>query len=306
MNSMITVIIPVYKTEKYLDKCINSIVNQTYKDLEIILVDDESPDKCPQICNEWAQKDKRIKVLHIKNQGVANARNTALKIACGDYISFIDSDDYAEYDMLQILYDSIVKNHSDIAICGFFGSKCDGLTEETDVKKALELISIGDFDYGVLWNKLYRKEILKGVEMPPLVCCEDLVFNFFAFKNAKSISVVPNEKYHYIVHSESVSKRNFGLWAFDAVKSKQIILENATGPLRKYAVKGLVNSCFVVLSGMIQSNNHMERFSDIKTLIKNNAKDIFFSGLYSRREKMKTAVLLLSKKLYIKFVMKGQ
>ena len=103
MNPLISVIVPVYKVEKYLNKCVQSIVNQTYKNLEIILVDDGSPDNCPEMCDEWAKKDSRIKVIHQENAGLAEARNSGISVATGEFFMFIDSDDYAEPDMIELL-----------------------------------------------------------------------------------------------------------------------------------------------------------------------------------------------------------
>ena len=103
-NELISVIVPVYNVEKYLNKCIQSIVSQTYKNLEIILVDDGSPDNCPKMCDDWAAADSRIKVIHKQNGGLSSARNAALDIAVGDYLFFIDSDDYAEPDMVEFLH----------------------------------------------------------------------------------------------------------------------------------------------------------------------------------------------------------
>ena len=100
---LISVIVPVYKVEQYLDRCLQSIVNQTYKNLEIILVDDGSPDNCPQICDEWAKRDKRIKVIHTQNRGVSTARNIGIDVANGQYIGFVDSDDWIEEDMYEFL-----------------------------------------------------------------------------------------------------------------------------------------------------------------------------------------------------------
>ena len=116
MEDLISIIIPVYKVEKYIYKCIDSVLNQTYKNLEIILVDDGSPDKCPEICEEYAKKDNRIKIIHKKNGGLSDARNAGLKVATGKYIGFVDSDDYIEKDMYQVLYNNIIKTNSDISI----------------------------------------------------------------------------------------------------------------------------------------------------------------------------------------------
>ncbi|MBQ4243839.1 MAG: glycosyltransferase, partial [Clostridia bacterium] len=116
---LISVIVPVYKTEKYLDRCVNSIVNQTYKNLEIILVDDGSPDRCPELCDRWAEKDNRIKVIHQENGGMSAARNAGLRIAKGDYIGFVDSDDWIDNDMYEYLYILLINNQADYSTINY-------------------------------------------------------------------------------------------------------------------------------------------------------------------------------------------
>lgn len=115
---LISVIVPVYNVEKYLDKCVDSIVNQTYKNLEIILVDDGSPDNCPKMCDDWARKDKRIRVIHKKNGGVSSARNLGINNANGECIGFVDSDDWIEKKYIQKLYETLIQEGADIALCG--------------------------------------------------------------------------------------------------------------------------------------------------------------------------------------------
>ena len=117
MDSLISVIVPIYNVEKYLERCVESIINQTYKNLEIILVDDGSPDNCPQMCDDYAKKDSRIKVVHKKNGGLSDARNAGMKVATGEYVSFIDSDDYISLDFYETLLETIVDNDSDIVEC---------------------------------------------------------------------------------------------------------------------------------------------------------------------------------------------
>ena len=114
---MISVIVPVYKTEEYLERCVNSILNQTYKDIELIIVDDGSPDKCPAICDTFAQMDERVKVIHKVNGGVSTARNAGLEIATGDYIAFVDSDDYIELDMYEKMISKAVEYDCDVVMC---------------------------------------------------------------------------------------------------------------------------------------------------------------------------------------------
>ena len=114
----ISVIIPVYKVEEYISRCIKSVVDQTYSNLEIILVDDGSPDNCPAICDKWAEKDSRIKVIHKKNGGLSDARNAGMQIASGEFIGFVDSDDWISKEMYQLLYENMKENESDISACG--------------------------------------------------------------------------------------------------------------------------------------------------------------------------------------------
>lgn len=115
-HSLISVIVPIYKVQDYLDECIESIINQTYSNIEVILVDDGSPDRCPQMCDEWAKRDSRIRVVHKKNGGLSSARNAGIDVAKGEYISFVDSDDFICKDALQNLYDRI-KNDKSYYVC---------------------------------------------------------------------------------------------------------------------------------------------------------------------------------------------
>ena len=119
MEELISVIVPIYKVEAYLERCIGSIVNQTYQNLEIILVDDGSPDSCPDICDAWKEKDDRIKVIHKKNGGLSDARNAGMQIMAGTYISYIDSDDWVANDMYEKMMYAIKKNDADICECQF-------------------------------------------------------------------------------------------------------------------------------------------------------------------------------------------
>ncbi|MDD6729159.1 MAG: glycosyltransferase family 2 protein [Eubacteriales bacterium] len=306
-NPLISIIIPVYKTEKYLDRCVESVVNQTYKNLEIILVDDGSPDKCPAMCDAWTEKDNRIKTYHIENKGVANARNFALGVATGDYIGFVDSDDYIEPNMYQFLLNAVLENDAEITVCGY------QINDEADVDvnlrtvsqfDALKEVCVGDYKYGVLWNKLYKKKVLKGVEMPPLVCCEDLVYNYYAFKNAKNIVECDSKLYHYFQNDDSTVHGNFSYGAFDAIISKRIIFENEqSSNLREYAIKGIVSSCFIVLSGCIQNNAFHEDMQKLIDFIVSHKKEILKSNLYSKKDKIKIIILWIFPSFY-KYIVK--
>lgn len=171
-TAKISVIVPVYKVEPYLDKCISSIVNQTYKNLEIILVDDGSPDNCPAMCDAWAEKDSRIRVLHQRNQGGGAARNAGLDLASGSLIAFVDSDDYIVPDMYAHLY-TLLEQSVDIAECSYVEVvgddavfACGYETHSYTVQEAMEEHIRDRVFRQLIWNKLYRRHVMDGIRFP--------------------------------------------------------------------------------------------------------------------------------------------
>ena len=198
MEDLITVVVPIYKVEKYLEKCIDSIIKQTYENLEIILVDDGSPDKCPQICDEYAKKDSRIKVIHKKNGGLSDARNAGIDIAKGEYITFVDSDDYIEKDYVEVLYDSIKENDSDMAIGshkviyenGTILNKETGEKSVLDAKTVLERILYDENIDLSAWAKLYKTELFEEIRYPKGRVFEDAATTYKLVDKSKKISIV--------------------------------------------------------------------------------------------------------------------
>lgn len=215
MEGLISVIIPVYKVEKFLDKCIKSVTEQLYTNLEIILVDDGSPDKCPMICDIWAERDKRIKVIHKSNGGLSDARNAGIKIAKGDYISFVDSDEWIAPNMYQIMIDTIQKENADICACGIMVSDSEG---EKPLKlpaiignseKILELI-YNDTQYPVAtWNKLYQRKCWENLRFPGGKICEDAFTTYLLVAHAKKIVQINTPLYYYRIRSNSIMTATF-------------------------------------------------------------------------------------------------
>lgn len=176
---LVSVIVPVYKVEQYLEDCMKSILCQTYKKIEIILVDDGSPDHCPELCDKYARKDERVRVIHKKNGGLSDARNTGLENAKGDYICFIDSDDAIHPQMIEILYNQITKTNADISICNYFKGELTPKNWDNiyvseklvsmDKQSALNAIYESN-DKSILmtiaWNKLYKKELFENIRYP--------------------------------------------------------------------------------------------------------------------------------------------
>ena len=172
MEDKVTIIVPVYNAEKYLEKCIKSLINQTYNNLEIILIDDGSLDKSWNICNNFAKKDTRIKVYHKENGGVSSARNWGLSNSSGKYILFVDSDDWLEDNMIEILYREIEEQKVDVSICNFFcnDEKSQKINDKTnnkiisdDRKEKIKYLFEESLFGGYLWNKLIRKSIIGDI-----------------------------------------------------------------------------------------------------------------------------------------------
>lgn len=221
MDALVSVIIPVYKVEQYLDKCIKSVVEQSYKNLEIIIVDDGSTDNCPLICDNWAKLDERIKVIHKSNGGLSDARNAGLQIAKGDYISFVDSDDWIASNMYQTMIDVIQKENADICACGIMVSTLrdehalDIPEVRGDSKKTLGLL-YDDTRYPVAtWNKLYRRKCWEKLRFPVGKICEDAFTTYLLVDQADKIVQISDPLYYYRIRSESIMTSHFSCKRMD-------------------------------------------------------------------------------------------
>lgn len=214
----ISVVIPVYNVEKYLSECLDSVVNQTYKNLQIIIVDDGSTDSSGKICDEYAGKDNRISVIHQSNAGAGAAKNTGLELIDGDYFSIIDSDDYIELDMYEKMVNSLEKYNSDIAQCLFRnvfvndsfdrkykikGNYPKILTSKNFLKEYLY-----DWKYAIFWNKLFKKSLLQNIKFPVGRKIDDEFFTYKLVCNAKKVVNIDNILYNYRMRKTSVMNEN--------------------------------------------------------------------------------------------------
>lgn len=210
-DPLISVIVPIYNVELYLRKCLDSLINQTYKALQIILVDDGSPDNCGQICDEYSALDGRITVIHKGNGGVSSARNTGLDAAKGDYIGWVDPDDWIEPDMFEYMLGKAVDNSADIVVCGRaeqYPSRTviKGWSEETvyNREQALEQL-INDQELGsYLWDKLWRASLFDGVRFPDGRTFEDVSVMHILFSRADKTICLLGTKYHYLQRVDGI------------------------------------------------------------------------------------------------------
>lgn len=229
--SKVSVIVPVYNVERWLDRCVQSLVHQTLADIEIILVDDKSPDNCPNLCDEYVKMDKRIKVVHREeNGGLGYTRNSGLEIATGKYVAFVDSDDYIDSDAYERLYHECEADN--LEICYFWHRRVDELGNYYEISHEMEvydfknskevnevllamlgpapMISATDRQMKLsvsVWGALYRRDIIDGVRFTSErdMASEDLVFHIALLPKVKRVRVLPDVYYNYFVNSGSIS-----------------------------------------------------------------------------------------------------
>lgn len=233
-SKIISVIIPVYKVEAYLDRCVKSILSQSYRDLEIILVDDGSPDRCGERCDNYAALDNRIKVIHQKNAGPSGARNAGLDICCGDYVCFVDSDDEIDPQMLQIQYEAIESGQYDLAICGYQHFSSDDMLPSIRTNR-IEKRELNSDELwreifvklnNSVWNKLYRNRLISNLRFSTgLFHNEDFLFNLKYISNCRCGIQIDAPLYHYFIRSDSITKSAFNEKKFDEVTVKDMARE---------------------------------------------------------------------------------
>ena len=251
--SIISVIVPIYNVEKYLNRCVDSILNQTFNDFECILVDDGSPDNCGEICDDYAKKDKRIRVIHKENGGLSDARNAGIEIAKGEYLSFIDSDDWIHPQMLEILYYTAINNNVILSACDWCVADkefdfCTIENPKVEVFNGLENL-FTKCDVAVMtWNKLYHKSLFDDIRFPTGRLHEDeFTVHKFLYK-AGNIALCREKLYAYFINPNSIMQKTYSLKRLDAIcalesqysffKSKKIS-EGITWSIRRIQSVGL-------------------------------------------------------------------
>ncbi|MCR5235094.1 MAG: glycosyltransferase [Lachnospiraceae bacterium] len=224
---LISVIIPAYNVDKYLTRCLDSVLDQSYGDLEIVIVDDGSSDDTPQICDEYSKRDSRIKVVHKANEGVAAARNTALDTAKGEMIAFCDADDYYEKDMIRQLHDALVRNSADLVVCGYYEDYSDRTDEYGGGDEQIltvdlayeEFFKMGGRIGSGCWNKMFRAEVLKDIRYKHYVMGEDVELICRALDNCERTVLTGYKGYHYVHRENSATQTDFRPANMDIIKA---------------------------------------------------------------------------------------
>lgn len=306
---LISIVIPIYNVEKYLRNCIETVINQTYKNIEIILIDDESPDNCGKICDEYKKKDSRIIVIHQKNGGLSDARNKGINKSKGEYITFIDSDDYITFDYIETLYNTISKNNADIAIGGhYIKYEKGGETTKYDIQEyegtpevILDKLLYDELDVSA-WAKLFRKELFNEIKFPVNRLYEDSATTYKLVDKSNIIAVNTKPIYYYIVKPNSITNCNFNKKKLDLIVSTR---EMVTYISSKYPQ--LIAGCnrrmmYAYLSTYTQLNKDNKRYKDIEneliTYIRKHKNEVLGDKRAPKRDKLGVVCVCLGYHFY--------
>lgn len=228
MSDLISIIVPVYNAEKYLKRCIDSLLAQTYQNIEVLLIDDGSPDNSGIICDEYAKKDSRFRVFHKENGGVSSARNLGLKEAKGDYIGFVDADDYIDSKMYEILLSNLVKEKADISVCGYYQEDSEGVFKKhwpkddylvMNGEEQIKNLISNNYYTCSCWDRLFKRELIGDTAFNESFCFyEDYLFLYEVAKNSPKTVFDSTPLYYYCNNLQSAARKPFDTKKIDIVK----------------------------------------------------------------------------------------
>lgn len=317
----VTVIVPVYNVEEYLKECMQSILEQTYQNLEIILVDDGSTDSSGKICDEYQNKDSRIKVIHQENQGLSAARNTALKLATGDMIQFVDSDDFIAKNMIEDLVKIMKQNNADIIISSHYiyqdgkplESEYSNQIQVYDTNQAIAQMVLDKKIRFYAWDKFYKRELWKDLEFPVGRIFEDIATIPKAFIQAKKVLFYDHPFYYYRKREGSITMKRSKEQKLEYLKSVLDInhfLREKTNGIDDYLDYNLIYTMINIfhavgkygIEGLEKEKIVIDLYHKMKKLLENEDKMQFINQHCSNAKRTHLYYLLIDPKEYIKNV----
>lgn len=320
-NELISVIVPIYNIESYIEKCIESIVNQDYRNIEIILVDDGSTDTSGMICDKYEKIDSRIKVLHKKNGGLSDARNFGMKNANGKYLIFIDGDDYVKENFISRLYHNLCFYKADISVCAFSYIFEDGRVEKYNVKEkdkirvfnpkqALECMLDSNFSFKqCAWNKLYKKELFQNTQYPFGMLYEDLGTTYKLIVDSKKIVYDSTSLYYYVQRNTSITKT----YRYNEKEKNRILMVNEMTEFIDDKFKNIKNRTnyfratqyLAVINVMFMAGEKDLQFiNESKKVIKKNLLNVLKYG--NIKQIMQFYIFVLNMNIYRKILLGGK
>jgi len=309
----ISIIIPVYNVSKYLKRCLDSVINQTYKNIEIIIVNDGSTDDSLKICESYQKKDKRIIIINQKNQGLSAARNKGLNIANGKYICFIDSDDYVFYDYVLYLYRLIKKDNYDFSSCNSikiinnkqFKTNIKEKKYILNSKTALKMLFNNNNNFSQsAWGKLYKKELFKNIKYPVGKVYEDIETTGNIILKSKKIIYSTLPKYNYCIRNDSISFKKYNINDLDRINNAKALIDKTIKrfpDLKKYATCFYINNLIAICNKQLFSNIYISNeIKEAKKIIRKNIITILFNKTYPLVKKLQLILFLFNVKAYKK------
>ncbi|MBE5964210.1 MAG: glycosyltransferase family 2 protein [Lachnospira sp.] len=313
---MVSVIVPIYNVEKYLNKCVDSILAQTYTDLEVILVNDGTKDSSAQIAAEYEKMDNRVRLINKENGGLSDARNVGIAMALGEYAICIDSDDYIATDMIEILVRLIKDNDCDMAaggICNVYGKNMVPQCKEQkefvcDNVEAFGHIMVGELIPGSICNKLIKTDIYKSIEFPVGRLYEDAFFTTKLMQIIKKVAVTTKPLYYYVHREGSITTTPFKKRDYDLVDAYTInlkLIKDKYPAIMPQATFRLNWAYFTVLDRILLLENYSknEYYSRVVKHLKRNAIDIFFNKYFRKSRRIAAIALLINVRLYRKLML---
>lgn len=312
-EALVSIIVPVYNVEKYIEMCLDSVINQTYKNIEILLIDDGSTDNSGNICDKWQKKDKRIKTFHKENGGLSSARNYGIDRAKGDYLTFIDSDDTLELDYVEYLYNLIKKHDTDLSICPYtviinetkkydFGKNYD--EELLDTDECLKRMLCEEGFTVSACAKLYKKELFDDIRYPLNKLCEDNGTTYKTIMKCSKIAYGNESKYNYFKRPNSIMTSKFNMKRLDLIELTDIMcddIESKYSNIKSACDKRRMHSRFSILRQMINcklNNEEEKKQKEIIKYLKKNKKIVFKNKEFDKRDKIALLSLLLGKTFF--------
>lgn len=303
----ISVIVPVYKVEPYLARCVNSILNQTFHDLEIILVDDGSPDGCGALCDAYARQDSRVQVIHKPNGGLSSARNAGIERAKSAYLAFVDSDDWLDLDMLEQLHTLCEQRGADIAECSYRSIYQDGIREETlctgriiEAGPVEAIDGILDWKHfkSVAWNKLYRREVIGAIRYPEGMLHEDEFTTYRYFYAAKKLVYLDVSKYNYDrSRTDSITGDVFREANLDSCiamrQRREFLLEHRVDELEEKANNVY---CWLLLDRLYSCYKHNITGPKVKKVLQMAREDVEYYRAHPVEEQYRRQLELIARK----------
>jgi len=311
MKPLISIILPIYNVKDYLPKCIKSIFAQTYTNLEIIMVDDGSTDGSGKLCDDYAAKDSRVRVFHKTNGGVSDARNYGVDNANGEYITWIDPDDYVDKDYVEYLYRLILKYNTKMSICqlrvvfvnGKIDEKGSSGNELLTNKNCIKRMLYHDVIDTSACLKLYHRDLYKNIRYPYGKLFEDMATTYKLMLKCSKIAVGYESKYNYVIRNNSIVNCAFNPNKLDLLEmtdnmGKEVL--SIYPDLSKAVMRRRVYARFSTLNQMLEVEGHDDKKNEIIRFIKAHSKEIIFDKKAPKRDKFAIIVLYLSKRMYKK------